>query len=248
MVDVLLLPPYIELSLFLGGQFLSNHALVTPSDIGETNNALLCLTPVLDCCDSSNGLAGDWFFPSGSAVPVSGFGTPLYRNRDPSVVRLNRRSDNVDSGVYRCELLSAVGVSVSLHVGLYPLGEGESTLTSSVFHSFLTGSPTIPGDLMFSRSALTLTCVSNGGPASEVVWTRDGATVSTGYTLTQTVTNTATATYENVLTATTIADLVGTFTCTVSNSRGTSNTADIILNGELYHRYKKGEGWETLRK
>ena len=78
-----------------------------------------------------------------------------------------------------------------------------------------------------------MTCVSNGGPASEVVWTRNGTTVSTGYTLTQTVTDPATATYENVLTATTIADLVGTFTCTVSNSRGTSNTAEIVLNGEF---------------
>ena len=225
---------YIELSLFLGGQFLSNHDLVTPSDIGETNNALLCLTPFSDCCDSSNGLAGNWFFPSGTgstAIPGDGFGLSFYSDRGPSLVRLNRVADNVDSGVYRCEILSAVGVSVSLHVGLYPLGEGESTLTSSVFHSFLTGSPTIPGDLVFSRPDLTLTCVSNGGPASEVVWTRDGATVSTGYTLTQTVTNTATATYENVLAATTIADLVGTFTCTVSNSRGTSNTVSFSFNG-----------------
>ncbi len=122
MVDVLLLPPYIELSLFLGGQFLSNHDLVTPSDIGETNNALLCLTPVLDCCDSSTG---DWFFPSGPAVPVSLAGLSLYSDRGPSVVRLNRIADNVGSGVYRCELLTAVGVSMSLHVGLYPLDEGE---------------------------------------------------------------------------------------------------------------------------
>ena len=97
-----------------------------------------------------------------------------------------------------------------------------------------TGAPTIPGGIQFNRAALTLTCVSNGGPASEVMWTRDGAAVSTGYTLTQTVTNTTTATYENVLTATTIADLTGTFTCTVSNSRG---TAEIILNGEFYNDY-----------
>ncbi|XP_064387176.1 uncharacterized protein LOC135335578 [Halichondria panicea] len=208
--------PAEELSLFLGGQFLTNHAVVTPSDIGDTNNALLCLTPFSDCCDSSNGLAGNWFDPSGSEVAGDGFGTPLYSDRGPSVVRLNRRADNVDSGVYRCELLTAVGVSMSLHVGLYPLGEGA---------------PTIPDELVFNRADLTLTCVSNGGPASEVVWTRDGATVSTGYTLTQTVTNTATATYENVLTATTIADLVGTFICTVNNSRGTSNTVSFSFNG-----------------
>ncbi len=84
---------------------------------------------------------------------------------------------------------------------------------------------------MFNRAGLTLMCVSNGGPASEVMWTRNGATVSTGYTLTQTVTDPVTASYENVLTATTIADLVGTFTCTVSNIRGTSNTVSFSFNG-----------------
>ncbi len=96
------------------------------------------------------------------------------------------------------------------------------------------GAPTIPGDLVFSRSSLSLTCVSNGGPASEVVWTRGGDTVSTGYTLTQTVSNTATATYENVLTASNIADLVGNFTCTVSNIRG-NNTGSIAISGEYIY-------------
>ncbi len=74
--------------------------------------------------------------------------------------------------------------------------------------------------------------MSSGGPASEVVWTRNEVAVSDDYTRAQTVTNTVTATYKNFLSATTIADLVGNFTCTVSNSRGTSNTAEIILNGE----------------
>ena len=76
--------------------------------------------------------------------------------------------------------------------------------------------------------------MSNGGPASEVVWTRNGTTVSNGYILTQTVTDPATATYENVLSAATFADLVGNFTCTVNNNRGTSNTAEIILNDGEY--------------
>ncbi len=100
-------------------------------------------------------------------------------------------------------------------------------------HTLLTGTPTIPGGIQFNRTDLSLTCVSNGGPASEVVWTKDGDTVSTdNYTLTQTVSSTFPITYENVLTASNIADLVGTFTCTVSNIRGASNTAVVILNGE----------------
>ncbi len=98
---------------------------------------------------------------------------------------------------------------------------------------YCTGAPTIPADLVFSRSSLTLTCVSNGGPASEVVWTKDGYAVSTGYTLTQTISYSPTTSYENVLTASSIADLVGNFTCTVSNSRGTSNTETLQIVGEL---------------
>ncbi len=101
-------------------------------------------------------------------------------------------------------------------------------------HVYCTGAPTIPADLVFSRSSLSLTCVSNGGPASEVVWTKDGDTVSTDpYTLTQTISYSPTTSYENVLTASSIADLVGNFTCTVSNIRGASNTETLQIAGEL---------------
>ncbi len=77
-----------------------------------------------------------------------------------------------------------------------------------------------------------LTCLSSGGPVSSVEWTKDGVTISTGYNLTQTLTNVATAIYTNVLRASDIADLVGNFTCTVSNGREPSDTAEIALNGE----------------
>lgn len=102
-----------------------------PADIREDGNALLCLTPFMGCCDSTNGLFGEWFFPTGSQVQVSAVvGTPLYRNRGPSLVRLNRRSDLVPSGIYRCEILISIGVSDSLYVGLYPPGEGELNVST----------------------------------------------------------------------------------------------------------------------
>ncbi len=96
----------------------------------------------------------------------------------------------------------------------------------------LTGAPTITEDIQFSREYVSLTCLSSGGPVSSVEWTRDGVTITTGYNLTQTLTNVATATYTNVLRASNISDLVGNFTCTVSNGREPSNTARITLNGE----------------
>ena len=96
------------------------------------------------------------------------------------------------------------------------------------------GVPHVEG-VVFNRSALTLTCTSTGGPATEVVWTRNGQPVSTGYTLSQTVTDTGTGRYGNELRAADIVDLVGNFICTVSNNRGVSNTGSIVLDGESSH-------------
>ncbi len=79
-----------------------------------------------------------------------------------------------------------------------------------------------------------MTCLSSGGPVSSVEWTRDGVTITTGYNFTRTLTNVATATYTNILRASDIADLVGTFTCTVSIGREPSNTAEIVLNGKCH--------------
>ena len=83
--------------------------------------------------------------------------------------------------------------------------------------------------LEVDRTALTLTCTSTGGPVSEVVWTRDGEPVTADYTLSQTVTDTLTGTYENVLRAANISDLMGNFSCTVSNSRGSSTSVTLSL-------------------
>ena len=61
-----------------------------------------------------------------------------------------------------------------------------------------------------------LTCVSTGGPATTVTWTRDGAAV-TGVT-SQTVIDMMTATYNNTLTVT--GRLPGMYNCRVENDRG----------------------------
>ena len=88
---------------------------------------------------------------------------------------------------------------------------------------------------MFDRADLSLTCTSTGGSASVVVWTRNGQVVGSSYTQSQTVTNTINGTYENVLRATDISDLVGEFSCTVTNARG-SDSRSITLNGNQVKR------------
>ena len=63
-----------------------------------------------------------------------------------------------------------------------------------------------------------LFCVSTGGPATTVTWTRDGA-AATGVT-SQTVTSSLTATYFNTLTVT--GRLPGNYQCSVTNDRSTA--------------------------
>ena len=61
----------------------------------------------------------------------------------------------------------------------------------------------------------TLTCVSTGGPATTVNWTRDGA-AATGVT-SQTVVDQEAITYNNTLTVT--GRLLGDYQCSVANDR-----------------------------
>ena len=60
----------------------------------------------------------------------------------------------------------------------------------------------------------TLTCISTGGPATTVTWTRDSTTVTEG---TETVLNDpVTAQYTHTLTVT--GTLPGLYTCTITNT------------------------------
>ena len=81
---------------------------------------------------------------------------------------------------------------------------------------------------------LALTCTSTGSPATTVTWTKDGATLTVDgatYSMTQTVTDRRTSTYENVLTISSDAtSIVGDYTCTVSNALG-SDSVDFTIRG-----------------
>ena len=75
---------------------------------------------------------------------------------------------------------------------------------------------------------LVLTCISSGGPATTVTWTRDSTTVTQG---TQTVLNDpVTANYTHTLTVTT----AGEYTCTVSNDKPSSASSTIFVAGTMH--------------
>ena len=72
----------------------------------------------------------------------------------------------------------------------------------------------------------TLTCISTGGPATTVTWTRNSVTVTEG---TETVLdNRTTSQYTHTLTVT--GRLGGLYKCTVANNRPSHNEASAELN------------------
>ena len=87
--------------------------------------------------------------------------------------------------------------------------------------------------MVFDKNSTTLTCTSTGGPPTTVVWKKSNILVNTSiYEQTQRLIFTENSTYENVLFNSDIANFVGSFTCEVSNARG-SDSETVMLNGEF---------------
>ena len=104
--------------LSLRGRSYGDNSYILITDIGEGDDgALLCFTDLIQCCQSSDtsiGTAlGEWFFPNGSAVPVGGARGDFYRDRDASVVRLNRRNNATSPmGQFCCDVPDATSTSM----------------------------------------------------------------------------------------------------------------------------------------
>ena len=78
---------------------------------------------------------------------------------------------------------------------------------------------------------MTLICTSTGGPATNVIWRKDGTALAVDgitYQQTQMVINATTATYQNVLTiAESVSSIYGVYRCTAGNTRGTSSALEV---------------------
>ena len=99
---------------------------------------------------------------------------------------------------------------------------------------YIIGNVLIPGSLRFTSlngasPQFTLTCISTGGPATTVTWTRDSTTVTQG---TQTVLNDpVTAQYTHTLTV--AGRQGGLYTCTVSNNKPSMVSETLTVRGWL---------------
>ena len=98
-------------------------------NIGEDDDALLCITNQTACCRApytgDMGFAlGNWYFPNGSRVPSSGNQWDFHRTRGHMVVRLNRRRGG-EEGIYHCEIPDAMNVNQTIYIGVYSASTGE---------------------------------------------------------------------------------------------------------------------------
>ena len=93
------------------------------------------------------------------------------------------------------------------------------------WHYCLGGDVTISGDVTYDPGTQTLTCISTGGPATTVSWTRDSTNITEGN---ETVLNDpVTAQYTHTLTVT----ATGVYNCTVANNKPSSASATITVSG-----------------
>ena len=101
-------------------------------------------------------------------------------------------------------------------------------------HIIFSGDVTIPegmtvdSDLNGASPQFTLTCISTGGPATTITWTRDFEVV-VGSTV---LDNAETATYTHTLTVTGRTE--GLYRCSVSNSKPSSDAAELSVAGIVY--------------
>ena len=96
-------------------------------EIGEGDDALLCMTNLTACCrppHPGQGAIGNWFFPNGTRVPSSGSHSDFHRTRGQSAVLLHHRRGGTD-GVYRCEIPNTTGVIQTIYIGVYTADTGE---------------------------------------------------------------------------------------------------------------------------
>ena len=123
-------------------------------------------------------------------------------------------------------------VEVSVHM------ERNLSTVNRLSTNCTAGDVTIPGGMTFTMDSdlngespqFALTCISTGGPATTVTWTRDSETVSGEMFSTSTVLNNATtAQYTHTLTVT--GRLEGQYQCTVANSKPSQDSVQLTVQG-----------------
>ena len=117
-----------------------NNSIVFLENIGELDDALLCMTNQTACCrppytDEMGTALGNWFFPNGTRVPSSGNNWDIYRRRDQMEVSLHRRRGGAE-GIYRCMIPDTMNVIQTIYIGVYSASTGEWYMYALVLFNY----------------------------------------------------------------------------------------------------------------
>ena len=232
------------------GEILPNHSYVDLSLVGNADDgsdSVQCHTDLDTCCSRDQGIhRADWYPPgSDTRLPFYGRSSDIYEQRAAQRVDLRRRNNaDMPSGIYRCDIPtnavqgdSDTRVRETLYVGLYASGGEKWNMLYNMYMYLLflhVGDIEIQdialqlgSDLNGANPQFTLTCISTGGPATTVTWTRDSIIVM-GVEMSA-LDNTTTAQYTHILTVT--GRMGGFYQCSVANAKPSSNSASLIVLG-----------------
>ena len=123
--------PYITFK----GVTLPNNSYVDIGLVGdlyrsfETDAGVQCHTNLITCCSGNQGIhRGNWYAPeSEDRLPFyrGGVITPTYEFRGDQTVTLYRRiqfTDDIQSGMYRCDIAISYTDIGTVYVGIYKTG------------------------------------------------------------------------------------------------------------------------------
>ncbi len=105
--------------------FLDDHSVIRPDVFGRDSAGLHCLTSYQSCCGDILTGQGQWITPNGNNVGFQFNDPSFYMTRNPSRVSLNRDSLTPATGIYRCLIPVSENSDQTIHIGLYPEGQGE---------------------------------------------------------------------------------------------------------------------------
>ena len=122
------------------GQTLVNHSYVDLSTVGSASdgsNSVQCHTDLSTCCSGSQGHhRGDWYFPNGTRLLLSG---NVYEGHGAQRVELRRTTATGTTGIYRCDIATVavhddtdISVRETVYVGLYPTDGMQVVLSRTV--------------------------------------------------------------------------------------------------------------------
>ena len=217
---------------------LPNNSYITYTQISTGDRALKCVTDSADCCTDPD--VGNWTYERGRAVQqgadenTNGDTCP-YVTRGQGEVSLNRNSTCYpDFGLWRCDIPDSSGVIQSMYIYIGSSGtsdtqKGELPLYGMIMMTmtcYFTGrlrsssmSFTLHTEPRESPPEFSLTCRSEGGPATTVSWQRNGHSVQedSDHQTSQVIVDTShNSLYDNKLRVR--GREGGDYSCTVSNN------------------------------